>query len=115
MQKSSSTADPPANSDYIGVEAETVQGTVIACSTQAQQSKDPNKQKNRNPSKDKSSQLWTADQQLQFLTTSFSDSADTRASIHSYDSCKIENATPFLPRRSVVWIRSLSIVFNIPG
>ena len=97
MQKSSSTAEPPANSDYIDVEAETVQGTVIA-----QQSKDPNKQKNRNPSKDKSSQLWTAEQQLQFLETSLSDSADTRASIHSYDNCKIENATPFLPRRSVI-------------
>ena len=80
MQKSSPTADPPANSDNI-------QGTVIACSTQAQR-KGPSKQKDKNPSKDKSSQLWTAEQEQKFLTTSFSDSADTCAGIHSYHNCK---------------------------
>ena len=79
MQKSSPTADPPANLDNIDVEAETIQGTVIAYSTQA-----PSKQKDKNPSQDKSSQLWTAEHELKFLTTSFSDSADTCDGIHSY-------------------------------
>lgn len=66
MQKSSPTVDPPANLDNIDVEAETIEGTVIAYSTQAQQRKAPSKQKDKNRSQDKSSQLWTAEHELKF-------------------------------------------------
>ena len=52
---------------------------------QAQQQNDPNK-KNRNPSKDKSSKIWTAEQELKFLLSSF-DAADASDS-HSFHSCK---------------------------
>ena len=43
---------------------------------QAQQQNDPNR-KNRNPSKDKSSKIWTAELELKFLSSSF-DAADAR-------------------------------------
>ena len=51
--------------------------------SQAQQQNDPNK-KNRNPSKDKSSKIWTAEQELKFSSFDAADASDS----HSFHSCK---------------------------
>lgn len=52
---------------------------------QVQQQNDPNK-KNRNLSQDKSLKIWTAEQELKFLSSLY-DAADT-TDLHSFHRCK---------------------------
>ena len=92
VQNSGSSDQPPAITNEIEVEGGDVQiaagsssGTQQAPQqAHAQQQNDLSK-KNRNPSKDESSKLWTAEQELKFLSSSFN--AANEVDLHSYHRC----------------------------
>ena len=91
VQNSRSSEPPLVSANEKEVEAGRVQDAVAGSSGTKQapnnitKHNDPSK-KNRNPSKDKSSKLWTAEQELKFLSSSFD--APDAFPLHSYYKCK---------------------------